>query len=289
MVKPWLLVALLVVTASCRREEATDATGSAPATSEVPVDEPVEEARPEGSVVPIVSTGDDELRDLIRPGDPAASYCLADLGIGPGEFYDKDADVLVFPESTSFFEARFDDGSTVEIRIHPELVDNNGSAQADRIAQPIALLPVELRSRIERVGFLPGESTAQADGGGEGIHVYSGNVMVRENAQRFEETIFHESVHTSLDDELRETDGWRTAQQSDPGFLTAYAADNPATEDLAETALYAWALTHYPERISAADAEAWAALAPARIAFIERALSPPGQGYAPTEPSCRSL
>lgn len=309
--RPWALAVFVFATAGCTDSGVTESnagTGSettivdaaptvtvgAPAAATVPAgaadaevaEDAADETRPDGPVVPILSTGDDELRDLLRPGDPAAAYCIADLGVGPGEFYDKDADELVFPDSTSFFEARYDDGSTVEIRIHPDLIDDNGMAQADRIAQPISLLPVELRRQIERVGFLDGESTAQADGGGEGIHVYAGNVTIREQANRFEETIFHESVHTSLDDRYRDADAWIAAQQADNGFLTEYAANNATSEDLAETALYAWALTHHPRRISEADAAAWASLVPARIAFVNTILSPPGSGYSPAEQFC---
>lgn len=234
----------------------------------------------------ISSTGGDELRDLIRPGDPSADFCLFDRGVAPGEFYDKRTGQLLFPDETYFFEARFDDGSTVEIRIHPEIVDDDALNQAERIARPIALLPTELRQQIERVGFLGGDSTAQADGGGEGVHVYEGNVFVRENANRFEETMFHESVHTSLDDVYADSPAWNTAQDLDGTFLTGYAAENPETEDLAETALYAWALLHHPNRISAADATAWRSLVPERITFIATILSPPGAGYAPVQPSC---
>lgn len=251
-----------------------------------PTAAPLEE-QPTGDVVPISSTGADELRDLLRPGDPAAVYCLADLGVALGEFYDKDTDELVFPEETYFFEARYDDGSTIEIRIHPEIVgEKEATSQAERIAAPISLLPTELRQNIERVGFLGGDSTAQGDGGGEGIHVYEGNVSIREQANRFEETLFHESVHTSLDDTLGVSSEWLAAQEADDEFLTEYAASVPDNEDLAETSLYAWALIHHPLRVSEADAEAWRVAVPERIAVIEAKLSAPGEGYQPAEVSC---
>lgn len=272
------LAAICVVGAACSSQTASPAEQTTAA--------PPEE-RPTGDVVPISSTGADELRDLLRPGDPAAAYCLADLGVAPGEFYDKDTDELVFPDETYFFEARYDDGSTIEIRIHPELVgEQPAESQAERIAAPISLLPIELRQSIERVGFLGGESTAQGDGGGEGIHVYEGNVTVREEANRFEETLFHESVHTSLDDTLGVSAEWLAAQRADDEFLTEYAASLPDSEDLAETSLYAWALIHHPLRISEADADAWRAAVPERIAVIERQLSAPGEGYEPAEVSC---
>lgn len=244
-------------------------------------------AQPTGDVVPISSTGADELRDLLRPDDPASTYCLADIGVAPGEFYDKDTDQLLFPVQTHFFEARYDDGSMVEIRVHPDLVGEvTAAAQAERIAMPISLLPTELRQDISRVGFLDGESTAQGDGGGEGIHVYAGNVTVREGANRFEETMFHESVHTSLDDDYAASIEWLGAQEADGTFLTEYAASNPETEDLAETSLYAWALLHHPERVSEADAAAWRAAIPERIAVIDTILSAPGSGYTPISPTC---
>lgn len=238
-------------------------------------------------VLPIVSTGDDQLRDLIRPGDPSAFACLIDLGTGPGEFYDKVEDDLVFPDNTHFFEARYTDGSTVEICIHPELlVDVSPVVQAERIAMPIGLLPTELRAGIERVGFLDGDATAQADGGGEGIHVYEDNVTVRESTNRFEETLFHESVHTSLDDTYASSTGWTAAQAADGEYLTQYAAQEPDREDLAETALYAWALQHHPDRISLEDADDWSAKVPNRLAFIGAVLSAPGEGASETPDNC---
>lgn len=271
-----LLVTGALATACAGRNEATSSdteTSSANATDEpaAPTTSP-----PDADPVPIESTGADELRDLIRPGDPSAFVCLVDLGTGPGEFYDKVNDELVFPDETAFVEARYADGSTVEIRIHPELVATATALdQARRIAEPIGLLPTELRAGIERVGFLGGDATAQGDGGGEGIHVYAENVVVREAAGRFEETIFHESVHTSLDDQYAESEEWRTAQTADGQFLTAYAASQPEGEDLAETALYAWAVLHHPSRVSNADATAWRAMVPNRIAVIDDILSGP--------------
>jgi len=276
---------LAVVLSSCG--DGSDAEGAAELLDD-PEDTAVEadEERPTGGVVAIESTGADTLRDLVRPGDPAPAYCLADLGVAPGEFYDKATDSLLFPETTYYFEARYADGATVEIRMHPDIVDGNAAAQADRIAEPISLLPVELRANIQRVGFLGGNFTAQGDGGGEGIHVYEENVFVREAAGRFEETMFHESVHTSLDDDYAASSEWLAAQESDGTFLTEYGASLPAQEDLAETALYAWALMHHPDRISEADAEAWEAAVPARIDVIETILSAPGEGFSASDPSC---
>ncbi|MEM1333499.1 MAG: hypothetical protein AAGG08_08585 [Actinomycetota bacterium] len=235
---------------------------------------------------PIRSTGADQERDLIRPDDPSSFGCLVDLPVGPGEFYDKVSDQLLFPEQTFYYEARYTDGATVQIRVHPDLAEDvaGGREQAMRIAGPIGLLPAELRADITRVGFLDGDATAQGDGGGEGIHVYEDNVTLRESTNRFEETMFHESVHTSLDDRWALSDEWLDARSADGVFLTEYAADFPEQEDLAETALYAWALLHHPDRVSDADAATWRSLVPNRIAVVEQILSAPA--VAPGDAGC---
>lgn len=98
--------------------------------------------------------------------------------------------------------------------------------------------------------------------------------------------MFHEAVHTSLDDLHVSEPEWIEAQAADDAFLTSYAAQNPGREDLAETALYAWALQHHPDRISEADEAAWRELVPARLDYIESILSPPNAGYSPTPPDC---
>lgn len=103
----------------------------------------------------------------------------------------------------------------------------------------------------------------------------STNVTRREETNRFEETLFHEAVHTSLDDTYAQDPAWLAAQADDDAFLTAYAESDSPREDLAETALYAYALLHHPDRISEADAAAWRELVPHRIDFISKVLSPP--------------
>jgi|GEM_PF-2820607 len=255
----------------------TESTASTDATDVAQIEAPAETNQmPSDVAVPIESTGSDELRDLIRSDDPSTLTCVVAIGVQPGEFYDKVTDQLLFPENTHFFEARYADGATVEIRVHPDIgVGDDALVQARRVAEPIGLLPTELRSGIERVGFLDGDATAQGDGGGEGIHVYAVNVAKREQANRFEETLFHESVHTSLDAVHANSDAWRQAQAADGEFLTEYSASQPDREDLAETALYAWALLHHPDRVSSADALAWRAAVPNRIAVIESILSGP--------------
>ena len=235
---------------------------------------------------PIESTGADTRLDLIRVDDPSAFACLVELGTRPGEFYDKVTDELEFPADTAFFDARFTDGTRVEIRVHPELGGPDAARfEAERIAEALGRLPGVLRADAARVGILGGDATAQADGGGEGIHLYRDNVETRIDANRFEETLFHETVHASLDDRYARSRRWLAAREADGRFLTSYARSSPEREDLAETALYAWALLHRPERVPPDEAALWRARVPARIEAIAR-IFPESRPEPPTGDEC---
>ena len=209
-----VLGALVAFTGACAQERTEGLPPDVVAS--LPRDEPIE------------STGADTRHDLIRRDDPSALDCLVELGRRDGEFYDKVTEALVFPPDTAFFDARFTDGARVEIRVHPELGGpDDARLEAERIASALGRLPSALRPGIERVGILGGDATAMADGGGEGIHLYRENVERRVAANRFEETLFHEAVHTTLDDVHARSPEWLAAQRADGRFLTAYARAFP--------------------------------------------------------------
>lgn len=97
------------------------------------------------------------------------------------------------------------------------------------------------------------------------------NIDVRHASDRLEETIFHESVHTSLDatySYLRSPE-WLEAQEADDRFLTEYARENPDSEELAESSLYALGVTHYPERFPPELRAEIEERIPNRIAFLD--------------------
>jgi hypothetical protein len=87
-----------------------------------------------------------------------------------------------------------------------------------------------------------------------------------------EESQYHEAVHASLDKDHRLADGWQQAQASDGRLLRPYGAQHPKRQDLAETALFAFAILHHPGRFPPADAEATMRAVPLRIACISRLL-----------------
>jgi hypothetical protein len=106
--------------------------------------------------------------------------------------------------------------------------------------------------------------------------LYSENATKRIGTHDLEETVFHESVHAAWDRLHRESPRWLEAQTRDGRFVTDYAAKNPDGEDLAESALFAYALIHHPDRIPGNDAARIREAIPARIEFVA-GLLPPGK------------
>ena len=86
---------------------------------------------------------------------------------------------------------------------------------------------------------------------------------------------FHEAVHASWDRDHAAAPDWLAAQQADGGFLTGYAEAAPEVEDLAETALFAFAILHHPKRFPPVDTADTRAAVPHRIAYFA-GLLPPG-------------
>jgi len=227
-------------------------------------------------VEPIRSTGSNTW-DLITAIDPSVLECTVYHGRGRGEIFDKRVDLAITHQNAFLFTAHYLDGTSIAIRLHPEF-DSEATAieEVQRYAFRLGQLPTILRENITRLAIMKGDETAMGDGGGEGIHIQSGNARLRESNNRLEETLFHEAVHTSLDDLYARTPQWIEAQQRDAKFLTTYGRKNPEREDFAESMLYVFALVHHEERLPPEFVEDMRERIPNRIAFIEQLL-PPGQ------------
>ena len=218
---------------------------------------------------PIASTGSNKW-DLIRSDDPSTFDRLEYLGQGEAEILDPTKSFYEPLNDAYLFVASFSDGSTIDIRIHSEVGSQTvAEAEAQRYTRPLGQLPSLLRANIGRLSIRLGTETATASAG-EGISVQVGNATIRSAENRLEETLFHEAVHTSLDSQFSYTRSadWLEAQAKDGRFLTEYGRENPDSEDLAETALYAWALLHHPERIPTEEREAIEIRIPNRLEFL---------------------
>jgi len=202
--------------------------------------------------------------DIIRTSDPTTLTCLVASGRGERQIWDKrveDEPVI----DAFLFDAHYSDGTNIEIAINPEFGDA-ALAEAERYAAPLGQLPTPLRDGIDRFSVHAGRAGFHA-GTGQ-IVVYAETTDNRLDYDHLEESLFHEAVHASWDADHRLSAGWIAAQQADGMFLTEYGQNSPEREDLAETALFAFALLHHPERFPPADTAATRNAVPHRIEYV---------------------
>ncbi len=211
--------------------------------------------------------------DIIRASDPTALQCLDAAGQAPRQIWDKRVDGEPVVDAHLFI-ARYTDGTSIEIAVNPEFAAADALTQAQRFARPLGQLPTSLRVGIGRFSIHAGDEGFHA-GTGQ-VVVYTGRADERESYDHLEESLFHEAVHASWDAEHRLAPAWVAAQAADGRFLTGYGAATPDREDLAETALFAFAILHHPDRFPPVDTADTVAAVPNRIAYI-KALLPPGQ------------
>ncbi|MFG0319279.1 MAG: hypothetical protein ACF8XB_18555 [Planctomycetota bacterium JB042] len=210
--------------------------------------------------------------DFIVDHDPTTFLCLEYQGVGPREMPDKTGESALI-QTAFVYLAHFEDGTRVDVAVDGDFeTEAAARAEAERYGPRLGKLPTALRSGVERLVVHRGEEGATAFSDVGLIVVYSDNATKRISTHDLEETLFHESVHAAWDAEHADSKAWRRAQKKDRGFVTRYARENPDGEDLAESALFAYTLTHHPDRIPPADAQAIRRAIPARIAFVERLL-----------------
>lgn len=207
--------------------------------------------------------------DFIHDDDPAAAFCLRFSGLTRAEMPDKRHDEL-FADDVRVFAATYSDGATVELWVHPSIAtEDEAKTLVTPVAEAIAKLPAEMRGLLNHVVIHDGDETAFSEDVGRFFVLYSDNIRARLSTHDLQETVFHESVHATLDVPHADSDGWRAAQAADGGFLTTYAADNPDGEDMAESALFAWAMIQHPGRLPPEIESGVSALIPNRLAFFE--------------------
>jgi hypothetical protein len=210
--------------------------------------------------------------DIIRADDPSALQCLDATGQAERQIWDKRVDGEPVVNAYTFM-ARYSDGTAIEIAVNPEVASADAAlAAAQRFARPLGQLPTSLRQGIRRFSIHQGDEGFHA-GTGQ-IVVYTGRADQRASYDHLEESLFHEAVHASWDEQHRLAPDWMAAQQADGRFLTGYGANSPEREDLAETALFAFAILHHPDRFPPADTADTLAAVPNRIAYIKTLLPP---------------
>lgn len=187
--------------------------------------------------------------DFIRSDDPSQFASLSYLGQQRKEMPSKFSDEL-FDNNTYVFEASFTDGKKIGIWCSSAFGSRN-SAQvyADKLTPRLGKLPKIQRDMLDHVCIHSGNETAHAETQGHFFILYSQNMDQRINTNDLEETVFHESVHASIQDSYENSSQWRNAQAADSAYITDYAQNYPSLEDMPETALFCYAMLKYPDRL----------------------------------------
>lgn len=210
--------------------------------------------------------------DIITEQDPSCFVGLAYQGMQKAEMPDKTSDADLFQDAY-IFETRYSDENTIQIAIDSRFESEEMAEQESlRYATRLGQLPHALRSGVRRVVVHKGRENTTAFSDVGLIVLYSANATKRIETKDLEETLFHEAVHAAWDHKYAKSADWKRAQASDGTFATLYAKKKPELEDLAESALFAFAVIHHVDRIPAEDAQRIRRAIPARIQFIERLL-----------------
>lgn len=207
--------------------------------------------------------------DFISHSDPSSFESISYLGTGRREMPDRRKNTL-FDLSTYLFQSSFYDAK-IDIWVHSDFRTKEVALQyAMKLSGPLGKLPYQMRQKLSHVVVQKGDLAAFAEDKGQFFVVYSDNIDIRINNNDFEETVFHESVHATLDfDNVRSTQ-WKSVQKLDSTFITEYAANFPEREDLAETALFVYTAINNPSRLPVSVVEWMSENIPNKLAYIKR-------------------
>lgn len=208
--------------------------------------------------------------EFIQTSGENAFSCLAYEGTARAETPDKRHDRL-FDNGTFVYVAHYKDGNSVGLWAHSDFrLQTHALRFVKPVAQAIGKLPAIMRSELDHVVIHKGDETAFGEADGHFFVLYSDNILTRIRNHDLEETVFHESVHATLDAKYLGGRKWLEAQRADGAFVTEYAARLPEKEDLAESALFAWTILVHPGRLPQNVEARVREIMPNRLAFFEK-------------------
>ena len=183
--------------------------------------------------------------DIVTAEDPSSFKSISYKGQSPRTMYDNRSSWVKLP--AFLFEAKFEDGSIIEMQVNPEFKDKSiAEVEAKKYAFLIGQLPAVLRKDIHTSWIHKGNNGW--GGGNNNILIHTGAPFERDGIE--EETLIHEAANTSLDSYHANNNDWLDAQRKDNHFISDYAEENPTRQDIAESFLAYIAVTHRSDRIS---------------------------------------
>ena len=198
-----------------------------------------------------------DLPDLIKSSDYTIYSTSSYQGIETRLFYDKSIpDFINYP--AHIYKVNFGDDLSIDFEIYTEFTQEEAGNIEQKYAPLIGQLGKDLRRNIKSFEFLKGEEVASAQRTDDlnyaniSFHIdwLTNIVETRPDGDKTEELLIHESAHLSIDPYVYGQQGWTDAVNLDGNFLSAYAKDNPNSEDVAETFQAYIAVKFFPDRIS---------------------------------------
>ena len=205
--------------------------------------------------------------NIITPSDPTSFQNVSSAGQGSREMFDRRGNDWI-TVNAYLFDASFDDGLIVEIQVNPEFGSSNAAlTEAEKYGSVIGQLPNALRTDVATVWIHKG--TEFFGGGNNNLLIHIGQADLYAADGILEETLMHEASHTSLDAYHDSVSGWLDAQTADNEFISIYARDNPAREDVAESFVAYVAVRYRSDRISQSLYDTISQTIPSRITYFD--------------------
>lgn len=209
---------------------------------------------------------------IITADDPSAFVSLTHTGQDARYMFDRRPNDWI-QLKPFLFMATFSDGLRIEVQVNPEFETVAAAeAEAMRYMHAVGQLPTLLRKSVRTMWIHKGKELF--GGGNENLLVHQDQGTDYIRSKVLEETLFHEAVHTSIDPTYADDPKWLAAQIADGEFISTYARDYPTREDLAESMLLAFAVTHRSDRLPPEVRDTIVQTMPNRIAFFAELLPP---------------
>ena len=226
--------------------------------------------------------------NVITDADPTTFETLTYAGTGTRVMFDRRTGSFADTEAY-LFDATYRDGLTIEVQVNAEFGSREAAEpEAAKYAAYIGKIPTLLRVNVETAWIHRGDE--DFGGGNRNILIHTERGEQFENGDfvpggpgnYMEEVLLHEGVHTSLDETHELAPGWLAAQVADPTFISTYAQDHPAREDLAESFVPYMIVRYRADRATEAMVDTISVAIANRIAYLYAELS---DSWCPVVPS----
>lgn len=206
--------------------------------------------------------------DFIRTDDPSSFESASFLGRKRKEMPDKRSDELFDPKAYAF-KVTFKDKVTTEIWAHQSFeIEEESKELISLVGNGLGKLPVMMRSKLSHVVLHKRDEVVFGEEEGHFFVLYSENIRKRVKTHDLKETIFHESIHATLQKDHAKSQKWLEDKKKDGDFITKYAMLLPLKEDLPVSALFAYTVLKHPSRLPEEVEKAVHKIMPHRIAYF---------------------